>query len=333
LGFRTRTIIVWGLRGKADVRVEGRAVEIQLENPTDAAFVDGFVAGLLDMPRLDFARRLWSGRLAEFLGVADFPGPGELNSVRLDVALRGLGFRRRTERAFRALTEVDRRTAEAWATGVNAWIDQSDLPQSPIYRRLGSRPRLMGAADALLLQRAPREVDYTLPPDDSDWGARARATWAALSSAALRAPGAVGDCPDVPLLGTHIGAAAPPRITPRIVLDRDDRHLFVDPAAPEDRPRRLFVDRPDLAVRGEPRRRPWIRRTPKGWLLSDALQDADDALPPVGPAEVFEWPTSIDLAPTPDATIHEPLPETHPWRIHHAEPIRRTRLELIPKRG
>ena len=326
---RTRTLVVWGLRESARVSVDGPDVDVQLTDPGDRSFVDGFVAGLVDMPRLDFARRLWSGRLAEFLGPLPLPGT-DLDAFALDVALRGLGFRRRTERAFRARSDEDRSRADAWAAGVNAWIDQTDLPQSPTYARLGSRPRLLGAADAMLLQRGATEIATTHAADTSEWPPRVRALWAALTSPALTAPGAVGEAPtvDLPPVG-DIRPSEAPRLTARTVLDRDDRHLFVTSG---DAPRRLYVDRPDVAVRGGPRRRPWIRRAPEGWLVSDALQDADGPEPPAGDALVFEWPHPADRAPPP-AEPHEPLDDAHPWRIHAPSARTRLRLELVPKRG
>ncbi len=326
LGRSRKRIVVWGLRARAVLRVDG-GVSLEVVEAGDEDFVSGFAAALEHMPRIDFARRLWSGRLAEFLGAKPL---GDLDAYRLDVALRGLGFRRRAERRFRDLSAPDRARAEAWAAGVNAWIDQRDLDQSPTYRRLETRPRLVGASDALLLCTAPLEVDRTLPGADAE----AAPLWAALTSPRLRAPGAVGDVDPahLPAFDVEVRPSAPPRVTTRAVLDRDDRHLYVDPARPDERPRRLYVDRPNVAIKGGVVRTPWIRRTPEGWLLSDALQDADGPAPPTGEACVLEWPRPTADTPA-EPPSRRPLGADDPWRVHGEEPTRRLTLELVPKRG
>ena len=141
----------------------------------------------------------------------------------------------------------------------------------------------------------------------------------------------VGDVPvGLPSPGEELGTFVAPSVTPRTVLERDDGHLFIDPRG-DGTPRRLLVDRPNVSVRGEPVHRPWIRRAPEGWLISDALVDAAGPTPPVGPAQVFEWPVVSAAVPTP--VVHAPLSPDHLWRVHAAEPPRRLRLELVPKRG
>ena len=121
-----------------------------------------------------------------------------------------------------------------------------------------------------------------------------------------------------------------PLVAQTCILERDDGHPFIDPRG-DGTPRRLLVDRPNVSVRGEPVHRPWIRRAPEGWLISDALVDAAAPAPPVGPAQVFEWPVVGPAVPTP--VVHAPLSPDHLWRVHAAEPPRRLRLELVPKRG
>ena len=323
-----RSIPVWGLRGKVRLRLDA-GVRTELDDPRDADVVSGFVAGLLDMPRLDFARRFWSGRLSEFLGSLELPGT-DLDAYRIDVAMRGLGFRRRTERAFRSLPAEEKLRAKAWATGINAWIDQGRLAQSPTYARLESSPRLMGAADGLLLRRAPVELASTAVPVDLP--PAAAELWAALHRPELRAPGAVGEAagPDVPLPSFALDPVsfAAPRVVPCTVLDRDDGHLFVQG---EGDPRRLFVDRPDVSVRSRVRR-PWVRRTPEGWLMSDALEDADGPRPPTGDGLVLAWPAAASV-PSRGPLRLPPLPEASPWRVHGPRSPLRGHVELVPKRG
>lgn len=316
---RRRTLVVWGLRAPARVTVDG-GVELGLNDPRDAAFVDGFVSGLRSLPRIDFARRLWSGRLAEFLGDRPFDG---WDAYRLDIAVRGLGFRRRVERLYRGLEPAAKAGCEAWATGVNAWIDQSDLPRSKTYRRLGSLPRLVGGADAPLLHRAPAELFATT----AGLG-RAGELFERLKSPSLHAPGGLGDAdltrvPDpLPFID---GYAAPTEVAVE-VLPEHDGHLYVTPAGP----RRLYVDRPDIAVRGAGVRRPWIRRTPQGWLWSD--DGAADASPPTGPGSVLVWPRAGEAPPAARRRL-APLPPGHPLRIHDDEHGFRGSLRLVPKRG
>jgi len=327
LGRSKKRVVVWGLSQPARLRVDG-GVAIDEAAPEDEAFVRGFAAGLLDMLGLDFARRLWSGRLSEFLGPLPLDGT---DAYRLDVALRGLGFRRRAERLFRTLSARETKRAESWAVGVNAWIDQRELAQSATYRRLETRPRLVGAADALLLRTAPREVANTAA------GAAPEVAhlFALLDSARLRGPGSVGahDPRFLPEFDVEHPRFAAPVVTARTVLDRDDRHLYVDPARPDQAPRRLYVDRPNVAVKGGEVRRPWVRRTPEGWLISDALQDAEGPEPPAGPAQVVEWPVAADVEPPTPTTHRDELDPDDPWRVHQREPPRRLTLDLVPKRG
>lgn len=318
---RAKRVVVWGLKEPAVLRFDGEST-VESMGPRDRAFVHGFATGLGQMPRLDFARRLWSGRLAEFLG----PKPlGSMDAYRLDVAVRGLGFRRRAERLFRTLSEETKRDADSWAAGVNAWIDQREVPLSPTYKALQTGPRLVGAADALLVQLAPLEVDRTAPGAIGAIGA----IWDLLSGPALRAPGSVGDVDSrlLPRFDLNPTPSGAPSITTRTVLAQDDGHLYRDGDEP---PKRLYVDRPNVAVKGGEVRRPWVRRTPEGWVISD--MSAEGPEPPTGPARVVEWPVPIEGAPPPPVA-HPSLDPGHPWRVHRAAPRRPITIELVPKRG
>ncbi len=291
---------MWGLRAPARVAWDG-GPRIECEDQRDVDRARGFVDAAAAMPAMDLARRTWSGRLAEVFGERAFAG---VPAPELDWFVRILGFRRAAERAFRT---ADAETLEAYAAGVNAWIDAGGWSDEEVWGRLGTRPRLWGAADTLLIARAPAEADGGLGGDRPDgWTEaqerRVQTLWGALLDPELRAPGALAG-PTSTWTPDSNPTRGRPALEPITILPGDD-NLRV--AAPDGSFHRLRARREDLTVRGAPIRRIWVRRDREAGVISDQLGGADEALPPAGPAFVLRW-TSASEAVT--ARAHKPLTE------------------------
>lgn len=317
---------VYGLRAPATLRWAGDRYALDLGDPADAPVAAGFALGEQAMPRLDLARRLWSGRLAEVLGTRELGG---LPAPDLDVFVRLLGFRRRAERQVKALPTGERERLDAMAAGLNAWIDAGRWSDDPFWAQLDSRPRLSGAVDLLLLalgpalaDRVPSDVE-ALPVEAGPGGeVRAwRREWteplqrrlAALRHADLRGADGLGAGPPPGALpAVELAASATPRgRVPLTVLPGGDDHRVTT----ADGWVRLRVRRPDLAVRGAGRRRPWLREAPDGPLISDVLAGAEENRPPTGAAWAIRWEGPAD--PDPGLWIPSPafpLPRPGPGR-------------------
>lgn len=89
------------------------------ENDLDLARVQGFVHARDRFWQMDTTRREVSGDLAELLGA------GSLDS---DIQNRTFGLRRAAQRTFDAITPRERAYLEAYADGVNQWLDRNPLP-------------------------------------------------------------------------------------------------------------------------------------------------------------------------------------------------------------
>jgi penicillin G amidase len=133
-----------GLPARAEARVQGlgadtrvlyddRAVpHIFAASEADAWRALGYVTARDRLFQLDLQARAGGGTLTELLGA---------QALRADRATRGLGMGRAAERIVAAATGDERQSLEAYAAGVNAYIDAMaprDLPLE--YRLLGRRP-------------------------------------------------------------------------------------------------------------------------------------------------------------------------------------------------
>lgn len=313
---------MWGLRAPARVWREEGTSRVDCEDPADALQARGFVDAAVSMPAMDLARRLWSGRLAELWAERELAGQ---RAPELDVFVRTLAFRRAAERAYRAAP--DRGPLDEYAAGVNAWIDSGAWSGHPFWAEQDTRPRLWAPADAHLIATAPAQVDgaagLLLVHGDARatwpeaWDRRLRGLWAALSARDLRAPGGVGAGAE-----TWTAGPAPARGTPMIrrieILPQADHNAVQQP---DGRIRRLRARRHDLAVRGAPVVRPWIREADDGPLVSDLLAGATGARPPAGGAFVWAWPPAPGTAterprePLDRPLVPRPPPSLAPLRL------------------
>ncbi len=138
--------VVTGLRGPVEVRYDARSVpHIFAGDDEDAMRALGYVVARDRLFQLDLQSRAGAGTLTELLGARAAP---------LDSVPRHLGMSRATERAWAALAAdaPTRRLAEAYAAGVNAWIDAATRAELPLeYKLLGTRPARWAAINVLHL--------------------------------------------------------------------------------------------------------------------------------------------------------------------------------------
>jgi len=320
-----REVRVWGLRAPAKVSAEGGVVRLEVEDVADADLVEGFGVAATAMLAMDLERRLWSGRLAEVVG--DRVLEAGSSAGVLDPFVRILGFRADAERTFKALDRGERQRCEDYARGVNAWIDGARWPRDPRWAALGTRPRLWGAADSLLLARAPAVADLAGPtfasePDAAVTEAEVEtltALWASLHGDSLRAPGAPGG-------GTNLEPTGRAGVPSRLAVPGIGCVGATLAALTADRARRLRARTTDIDVGGGDPRRLAVRRGPGGGVVSDLFD--------VGPRGGYLW----RWEPGPERTAPASAPRTplapgHPWRLADPAPLAVAPTRLVPLEG
>lgn len=92
---------------------------IRARSDRDLYFLQGYLHAQDRLFQMDLSRRQASGTQAELLGP---------EVVGDDVQLRTIGLRRAAERSLPVLSDEARAAVEAYAEGVNAWVDANPLP-------------------------------------------------------------------------------------------------------------------------------------------------------------------------------------------------------------
>ncbi|MDB5411059.1 MAG: penicillin acylase/penicillin amidase [Rhodospirillales bacterium] len=135
------TIALPGLTAEVTITRDAAGVpHIRAGDERDASFALGFVHAQDRLFQMDLMRRLGAGRLSEILG---------RSTLRTDELMRTLGLYRAAERQFDLLSEPLRRSLEAYAAGVNAFLAQRRaLP--PEYYMLAIEPEPWRPADSLV---------------------------------------------------------------------------------------------------------------------------------------------------------------------------------------
>ncbi|HEY8288323.1 MAG TPA: penicillin acylase family protein [Acetobacteraceae bacterium] len=113
---------------------------IHAGSATDAAAALGFVHARDRMFQMELMRRAASGRLSEIAGPAALP---------IDRMMRTLGLRQSAITDMATLPADTRAMLDAYARGVNAWIDERGRLAAPEFLLLG-RPEHWQAVDSLL---------------------------------------------------------------------------------------------------------------------------------------------------------------------------------------
>ena len=130
----------WSLPGLLDdvqvVRVESDIPHIYAKNPHDLALVNGFVMARHRYFMMDLARRLALGKVTEILGSA---------ALETDMESRGTGMTYVADQITAGLDEEMGAYADAFASGVNAYIDEVAGGTLPAPSELALAALLLGA--------------------------------------------------------------------------------------------------------------------------------------------------------------------------------------------
>lgn len=145
------TLRLAGLRERVTVRRDERGIPyIEAANFVDLSFAQGYVTASDRLWQMDLMRRVARGELAEVLG---------RDALAQDKLHRTYGFAQVAEAEAAGAPKEAREILEAYARGVNAFIESLDaktLP--PEFQILGYRPRAWTPADSLLIVKLFFEV-------------------------------------------------------------------------------------------------------------------------------------------------------------------------------
>lgn len=132
-------LVLPGLKGKTDVYFDERLVpHVFAEDEHDAYYVQGYLHAKFRLWQMEFQTHAAAGRLSELLG----EGP-DSRILDYDRNMRRLGMGWAAERSVQEVEKSPESKAqyEAYADGVNAYIDQMTEGQLPIeYKLLGYYP-------------------------------------------------------------------------------------------------------------------------------------------------------------------------------------------------
>jgi penicillin G amidase len=144
LGAETHTSRLPGLREPATVRRDGRGIPyIEAASETDLMMAQGYVTANDRLWQMDLLRRSSRGELAEIFGKL---------ALEEDKRHRRLGFGRVAEAQVLACNPEFRAALEAYARGVNLYIDSLDEKTLPVeFRILKYRPTPWGPGDSLAI--------------------------------------------------------------------------------------------------------------------------------------------------------------------------------------
>ncbi|HEY5069065.1 MAG TPA: penicillin acylase family protein, partial [Candidatus Acidoferrum sp.] len=142
-----RTVNMPGLHSRVTVRRDERGIPyIEAANDEDLYFAQGYVTASDRLWQMDLMRRTARGELAEILGA----GPNNA-ALEQDKQHRTLGFAQEVNAELAQASPRTRALLEAYARGVNAYIDSLDSKSMPPeFQILQYKPRPWTAADCLL---------------------------------------------------------------------------------------------------------------------------------------------------------------------------------------
>jgi penicillin amidase len=110
------TVAAAGLRDSVTVwRDAAGIVSIEAKTPHDLFFAQGYVHAQERMWQMEVWRHISAGRLSELFGKS---------TIAEDRFIRTLGWRQAAQRDLAALSPTARAVVDAYAEGVNAWLDQ-----------------------------------------------------------------------------------------------------------------------------------------------------------------------------------------------------------------
>jgi penicillin amidase len=218
------TIRLAGLQSPVSVVRDAHGVpHITAAKLEDLFFAQGYVTAQDRLWQMDLTRRAVGGEMAEIFPASSAPPQPVSRAtaavrprqtwVDYDKQQRTMRLRVVAERVTRDLSARDRSFFEAYAAGVNAYIDQhrTNLPME--FRILGYKPRPWSAADSLLvgigmsqLLNPQYETEY--------WRERINAKLTPELMADLYPPDSWHDHPPASEAETYAGQSAPATIRP-----------------------------------------------------------------------------------------------------------------------
>jgi penicillin amidase len=134
---------VKGLGAPVKVTRDGHGVPaIEAANLEDLFLAQGFVTAQDRLWQMDIMRRFDAGELSEVLGV---------DALKIDREQRVLGLRAAARKSLQTATPRDRSYFDAYARGVNAFIESHSNSLPIEFRILKYRPRLWQAEDSIVI--------------------------------------------------------------------------------------------------------------------------------------------------------------------------------------
>ncbi|HYC43143.1 MAG TPA: penicillin acylase family protein [Noviherbaspirillum sp.] len=119
-----------GLTASVDIVRDAHGIpHIYAKSPADAYFALGYVHAQDRLWQMEMNRRIPAGRMAEILGP---------NALDTDRFIRTLGVRRNAEKILANLSQQTRDALDAYARGVNAWLEDRDGPLPPEFLLTGA---------------------------------------------------------------------------------------------------------------------------------------------------------------------------------------------------
>lgn len=131
-----------GLGSSVKITRDEHAIpHILASDDRDAFFALGYLHAQERLWQMDYKKRLGRGRLSEILGI---------EMLALDQFIRGHGMARAAKSALETMDESSLQVLEAYAAGINAWIDEGH--QLPIeYYILDTEPEHWKPEDSILM--------------------------------------------------------------------------------------------------------------------------------------------------------------------------------------
>lgn len=148
---KQETISLKGLRERVTIRRDERGIPyIEAANETDLYFAQGYVVASDRLWQMELARRTARGELSEIFGSL---------ALEQDKIHRTYGFARIAEAEVAAIPATERALLEAYASGVNAYIDSRDAKSlPPEFQILQLKPAHWTPADSVLVLKLFYEV-------------------------------------------------------------------------------------------------------------------------------------------------------------------------------
>jgi len=152
------TLALAGLEKPVEVLFDDAGVPtIRAQNERDAAMALGYLHAANRLFQMELNRRVASGRLAEIFGERALPS---------DRYMRLFGFADLAESDYARLPADPRALFDAYARGVNAWLDGHSGAWPPELYLLGGRPEPWRPQDSLLWSRLMSLLLSTNWPDE-----------------------------------------------------------------------------------------------------------------------------------------------------------------------